>query len=105
MDDNCNPGDDSLGVERDWLAFYWHLYTEDTSGQNDPANKFGMKQIFELHSEARDYEGLGERSYHWQSLYDAAKRLWEQTDPEKFQNFREHATTRGVMHCSGGCQL
>jgi hypothetical protein len=95
MDNECDPGDEDYGVERDWLGFYWHLYTEDTVSNN--ANRFTVKEIYEVHDEAEKNT--------WQSVYDSAKAMYKTTDPKKFANFREHATTRGIMHCSDGCNL
>lgn len=43
METTCDPGDDDLGIEWDWLTFYWRLYAAD-----DPRLRFSFGELGEI---------------------------------------------------------
>ena len=98
MDNLCNPGeeddDEDVGVERDWLSFFWHLYADDLGAPDD--KRFSIEDILATFGE-------GDGNYHFQKSLNAVEDRWAISDPVKRNNFRAYSTEQGVAHCEGGC--
>ena len=96
MDTMCNPGNEDVGIERDWLSLFWRLYINDLGAPGD--NRFSMTDILKVF-------GSGNGDYHFQKSLDAVIAEWENNNLAKVENFVSHAINEGVDHCSNGCDF
>ncbi|MCP4678243.1 MAG: hypothetical protein GY854_22560 [Deltaproteobacteria bacterium] len=91
----CLDGlNEDAGTEADWLSFFWLLYTDDLGEPGDL--RYTFTDIFSLLDELSS-------SWDWPEFRQKAHDLWFATNPDKYYNLVDHATTAGVAHCSGGC--
>lgn len=91
METYCSTGSDDMGVEWDWLTFFWGLWTEDAT------YRYSMTEIANVWDEVHDVEA-GDPEYedwYWDDLVQAADNLYSDS---KRQEFEDQGTYSGVDH-------
>ncbi len=91
MEDQCSDGYADRGVEWDWLAFFWGLWTEDAT------NRYTMNQIALVWDEVHDVDTESNHNelWRWEDLVQAADNLYT---GYKFEEFEEQGGNSGVDH-------
>ncbi len=96
MDTWCDPGDNDVSMEREWLSLFWRLYADDLDLPGD--QRFSISDVLSVF-------GDGDGYYDFQKSYNAAKNWDLPNVNDKFDNFNFVAQEQGLIHCEGGCNL